>query len=504
MPAHADFKEKDPLSTAVAAAPPPPGGDPLAPYVPSAAKPWNARRVAHVYRRLGFGATLEQIQQGLLLSPSALVDQLLDTAYDLEIPPPPYWSGYTYEDYDGNQVLIDEHRQELRHRWMGDMLGEGIRAKMALFWHNHFVTALNTYECNSYLWSYYSMLHEYALGNFRIFAREMGKNPAMLTYLNGNLNIVGQPNENYARELMELFTMGESNGYTQVDIVEMARALTGWQAKNYLCTPPYYDAGLHDNGNKTIFGQTGNYGFTTAHNLIFTARAEQVSHFIPTKIYKNFVYEKPDPQVIDGLATTFQSANWEILPVLKQLFKSEHFFEESYINARLKNPLETMLPILKAAKATLPGEVEADWANAIFYWSYELGQELLNPPNVAGWPGYHKWINESTLTARWNYSSITAYLLTLNETLRENLRTLAITLTNESNKPDLIVAALVDFLTGQTLEPVHQLAAVTNFKANIPENYFQDGSWNLYWDEAPYQIVNMLYYLVRLPEFQLT
>lgn len=500
MPTHADSSRPSHESAYT-----PPGGDPLAPYLPSAAKPWNARRVAHLYRRIGFGATLEQIQQGLATDPSTLVDQLLDTAYDLEIPPPPYWSGYTNVDYAGNQDLIEEHRREVRHRWFADMLSEGVRAKMALFWHNHFVTALNNYQCNSYLWSYYSMLHEYAFGNFRIFAREMGKNPAMLSYLNGNLNVVGQPNENYARELMELFTMGESNGYTQADIVEMARALTGWQAKDYACTPPYYDPALHDNNPKTIFGQTSNFGFTTAHNLIFTARAEQVAQYISGKIYKHFVYQTPDEQVLEGLGTTFRDSNWEILPVLKQLFKSEHFFEEKFMNARLKTPVETMLPIFKMAKATYPtGEVNPDWVNAFYYWTYQLGQDVLNPPNVAGWPGYRKWINESTLTARWNYSSIFAYLLTQNETLRENIRNLAITLTSESNQPDVIVTALVDFFIGQSLEPVHQLGAIAYFKANIPENYFQDGSWNLYWDEAPYQIVNMLYYLVRLPEFQLT
>ncbi|HNM25065.1 MAG TPA: DUF1800 family protein, partial [Saprospiraceae bacterium] len=334
MPAHADFPEK--ISFAPNAV-----VDPLQPYVPSADKPWNARRVAHVYRRLGFGASLAQIQQGLQMSPSDLIDQLFDTAIDLGTPDPPFWAGYTSADYDADPDSLYTHRTEMRQRWMTEMLDEGIRAKMALFWHNHFVTELIDYGCNAYMWDYYSLINEYAFGNFKVFVREMGKNPAMLDYLNGNLNVVGSPNENYARELMELFTMGESNGYTQADIVEMARALTGWQAKAYLCTPAYYDAARHDNGTKTIFGQTGNYNFNTAHNLIFTARAQQVAHFIPTKIYKNFVYQYPDNQVIDGLAQTFQNNNWELLPMMKQLFKSEHFFDDQFINARLKSPLES-------------------------------------------------------------------------------------------------------------------------------------------------------------------
>jgi uncharacterized protein (DUF1800 family) len=500
MPAHSDSLDKHFANQpAVVAA--------LDPYVPTAAKPWNLRRVMHLYRRLGYGANLAEVQAGLQLSPGPLVDQLLDEAANLGAPLPPYWAAYTTDDYqnDPNPDLRFEHYDELRRRWVTDMIGpEAIRSKLALFWHNHFVTELNVVECNSYLWNYFSLIHEHALGNFRTFVREVAQSPAMLVYLNGNQNVAGQPNENYARELMELFTMGENNGYTQVDIVEMSRALTGWQAQMYECTPPYFDNNLHDQQPKTIFGQTQNFGFVSAHNLIFTARAQQVSEYITTKLYKHFVNQKPDPSVIAELAQTFRDSNWELMPVLKKLLKSEHFFDELYMCSRLKTPLESMVPLFRMANATYPAHIQDDWIGALFYWSYELGQELLNPPNVAGWPGHHAWINESTLTTRWTYNGYTAYMLSVNEQVRENLRGLAQTLTNDSNNPNLIVAALVEYFTGQTLDPIHQQASVINFKAGIPENYFIDGSWNLYWDSAPYQIINMLYYLVRLPEYQLT
>ncbi|MFN4255978.1 MAG: DUF1800 family protein [Saprospiraceae bacterium] len=501
MPTAVFTRTKTALSPA-----PPPVLDPLSPYVPSADKPWDARRVAHLYRRLGFGATLAQIQQGLQMSPSDLVDSLLDTAADLPIPDPPYWANFTMQDYeDANDPDLQfAHRDELRRQWLRDMVNESIRAKMVLFWHNHFVTELNVYGCNAYLWDYYSLLNEYAFGNFRVFVREMGKTGAMLSYLNGNQNIADEPNENYARELMELFTMGESNGYTQADIVEMARALTGWRANDYECTAPYFDPDLHDNGQKTIFGQTANFNFNTAHNLIFTARSQQVSGYIAEKLYKHFAYQTPDKQVVDGLAATFKASNWELLPVLKQLLKSEHFFDDERVACRIKNPLESMLTIFKMAGADAANDIETGWLDAISYWSYQLGQEIFNPVNVAGWPGHHKWLNESTLTTRWEYSSAAAYWLSQKENLRENLRATAQTLTNDSNDPRVVTAALVGFFLGQTLDAVHLEAAVLNFKAGIPENYFLDGSWNLYWDEAPYQIVNMLYYLVRLPEFQLT
>lgn len=480
---------------------PPPGS--LQPYTPSAAKPWNALRVAHVYRRLGFGATYEQIQQGLQLGPSALIDQLLDDASNLGSPLPPYWAGYTSDDYVADPNLVFVHRDELRRKWMSAMIQEGIQAKMALFWHNHFVTELNEVGCNNYLWDYFTLIHEQAFANFRTFARLMGQNPAMLAYLNGNQNRVGSPNENYARELMELFTMGESNGYTQNDIVEMARALTGWRSASYACMPAYFDNAYFDNTPKTIFGQTTNFNFNSAHNLIFSVRPTQVSQFITGKLYKFFLYQKPDADVHAGLAETFRNSNWELLPVLKQLFKSEHFFEDHFMNAEIKSPLETLLPIWKMAGVVPDQHIPEDWWGAVAYWSYQLGQDIFNPPNVAGWPGYHKWLNESTLTARWNYASAMAYRLTLVEEVRSNLRNIAIDLSNDSNDPAVIVPLLVAFFTGQQLDPIQLQAAIINFKANIPENYFEDGSWTLAWSEAPYQIVNMLYYLVRLPEFQL-
>ena len=500
MPAHPDLTVADRPRRIVSG---PPVYEPLDPYTPSASKPWNARRVAHLYRRLGFGATYAQIQQGLQMAPGALVDQLLDTAAALPSPAPPVWANYTSDDYGGSAALMEQHRRELRHRWLADMLNEGVRAKMALFWHNHFVTQLLLVGCNSYTWSYFALLHDYAFGNFRQFTVDMGKNPAMLVYLNGNVNVVGEPNENYARELMELFTMGEGKGYTQLDVVEMSRALTGWKANFNGCLPASFKVSDFDDAPKTIFGKTGNFNFDEAHNLIFSERPEQVSKFIAGKIYKHFLYYEPNQEVVDILAATFRDNDWEILPMLKQLFKSEHFFEEAFINARIKSPLDTLLPILKWADAKSPDNFNPDSLGEIAFYSRHLGQELLEPPNVAGWPEHRSWLNESDLTTRWNFAAITASIMASNSQLPDNLRTMAKEMTNDSNNPELITAALIEFFTGQTLDPIQMNAAVGYFKAGVPENYFADGSWNLNWDTAPAQIVNLIKYLVKLPEFQL-
>jgi uncharacterized protein (DUF1800 family) len=504
MPASAVFEKKKPKTTSsktgtVA----PSANDPLAPYVPTPAKPWNARRVAHLYRRLGYGATLAQIQAGLQMTPSQLVDQLLDTAASLGPPSPVPWGDWNAAQYDDDLPLIIQHQKELKRKWAKDMLGEGVRAKMAFFWHDHFVVQLSGHMCNAWLWDYYKILHVHALGNFKNFTLAIGKCPAMLHYLNGNTNEVGEPNENYARELMELFTMGEGNGYTQTDIVEMARALTGWTSDDDDCDPSWYNAAKHDNGQKTIFGQTANFDFDTAHDLIFSARADQVAHYIPEKIYKYFVYQNADPQVIEGLAATFKNSNWQILPMVKQLFKSEHFFEESFINARIKSPLETFIPILKMMGLTHPEHITNDWIDTLNYSAYILTEELYEPPNVSGWKEHRPWINESTLTLRWENSVKVVNLLFQSDEAFEVLRQLALDLSNQSNDPAIITAALVEHFTGQTLDSVHLQAAIGHFKDGIPANYFVDGSWNLFWDEAPEQIINLLRYLVKLPEFQL-
>lgn len=477
--------------------------DPLQPYIPSADKPWDAHRVMHLYRRLGFGAALPQIEQGLLMSPEALVDQLLDTAAALPAPQPPYWANYTRTDYNYDLNLINQHFQELRRRWVREMIDEGVRSRMALFWHNHFVTEQTVYYWNAYAWNYYDLLHRHAFGNFRDFVLAIAKCPAMLVYLNGNQSVAGNPNENYARELMELFTMGESNGYTQMDIVEMSRALTGWELAQGYQNIPVFNPALHDETPKTIFGVTGNFGFDEAHQIIFTERAQQVSEFICRKLYKHFVYEHPDPEVIEGLAATFRANGWDILPVVRQLLKSEHFFEDRHINVRIKMPFEIMTHLYKMANGQT--DIQDTWLDmAHNFWAFLLGQDIFTPPNVAGWPGYRAWINENTMTFRWQFASSTVFNISYTQTMREHLRTLALTLSNGSNDPVVIVSALTAFLFNMKIEPVHLEGAVIAFKTNIPQNYFDDGSWNLYWDEAPTQVAQMLYYVVKIPEFQLT
>lgn len=478
----------------------------LLPYTPGAAKPWNAARVQHLYQRLGFGGSKAEIDTGLGMTPATLVDNLIDNILTQASPTPPPWANLTYADYNGDNDLYFQHKIEFFHRWMREMITEGFRPKLALFWHNHFVTEEEVYDCNGYMWTYYKLIHDFALGNFRTFVEEMGKNPAMLVYLNGNLNVAEEPNENYARELLELFTLGEGNGYSQDEIVEVAKALTGWQLDMYNCDQQVaLDDSLFDNTPKTIFGQTGNWNYEDVHELIFTYRKDQVAQHICTKIYRYFVYDKPDAAIIQGMMQTFIENNWELAPVFRQLFKSEHFFEEQIMNTRIKSPIEAVVQPYRLAGITFGEAINEDWMGYLVYMVDELGQKMFSPIDVAGWPGYHDWINENTLTIRWQFSADIIYGgLLSTDAGRDSLRELAIALTSSTEKnPQVVTEALIRHFLKRDLEPELLNAAVAYFKGEIPENYFTNRLWNLYYDEVPYQIGNLLFYLLRLPEWQL-
>jgi uncharacterized protein (DUF1800 family) len=476
------------------------------PFQPSPDKPWNAERVIHLYRRLGFGASLDDVNAALASSPTQLVDSLIDQVVNNPLPGDPYWANWTWPDYDDDNDLFNQHYETVIEDWIRAMASGDFRSKIALFWHNHFVTEWETYSCTNYQWSYFKLLMQHAMGNFRDFTEAMGKNSAMLVYLNGNQNSADEPNENYARELMELFTMGEGNGYTQADIPEVAKALTGYYANMYQCLPPGFDSDDFDTGNKNIFGQVGNWNYDDVHELIFTRKANQVAQYICTKIYRHFVYDKPNATIIAALADTFKNSNWELAPVFRQLFKSEHFFEQDFIAAHIKSPIEIFTTTIKTAGLDVTNDLDEDLPGTIAYWSMNLGQELFEPVDVAGWPGYHSWLNENTMTNRWGLTGDLLYgYFGDSETARTKLRDLAVSLADPVlNDPYIISEAISRHFLSRALEPELLETAVQYFKSDIPENYYDDGSWNLYWNESPYQILNLLSFLSRLPEWQLT
>lgn len=470
----------------------------LAPYVPSEGAPWNRKRVQHLYRRMDFGIAAKNIEAVLAKSPSDLVDEIVNEAMRLPLADAPYWANYTRADYEGNEEYI-EQSISWATQWIGDMFTKGFREKLALFWHNHFVTELDTYVCPSWQYAYHSILQEHALGNFKTFVKEIGKTPAMLFYLNGVQNTRSEPNENYARELYELFTLGVDNGYTQRDIVETARALTGWNGFTEFCAPIAYSWLSHDNGRKTIFGRTDRWDYDSLHDLLFEERGTQLAKFICTKIYKHFVSPKVDETIVEGMAATFQANNFELAPVFRELFKSEHFFDAANIGVVIKSPIDYLIGVMHEWGLDALNE---DINRYILYTTSVLGQRLFNPIDVAGWPGDKTWVDSSRIPSRWQFAF--AILGNIYENVPQYFLNLGLALTGDSNDPYYVSRMIIDYIIPNGLqdEDAYERAAIV-FKSEVPENYYEDGSWSLYWESGPTQVALLIQYLIRQPDFQL-
>ncbi len=468
------------------------------PYIPTEAKPWNKQRVLHLCRRMGFGATPDMVNNALNSTPSELVDTLIDQAINTPLPDPPTWANWEAGNYESDSQFVD-HLFEWGSRWLQDMRDYGFRDKFALFWHNHFVTQWQTYYCSKYLYQYHQLLQEHALGNFKMFTKAIGKTPAMLVYLNGNLSTKFSPNENYARELYELFTLGEGNNYTQTDIEETARALTGWVVQNNICADPIFTQDLFDNEDKTIFGQTNNWNYESLHDLLFEVRAEEIAQHICTKIYQHFVSQTVDEDIVNALAETFMNNDFEIAPVFRQLFKSEHFFDDALIGVQIKSPIDFFITFAREGGFPVDDEILTLMGLA----AGQLGQALFEPIDVAGWQGHYNWLTSSTLTARWEMLQNFIYILyTQNPQVLVNF---VKELTDNSNDPDFIVHQVVDHFTGKGLQTEGEYQrAVEVFKSEVPENYFEDGSWNLDWDHVDAMVALLLVHIIKLPEHQLS
>ncbi|MEQ9264668.1 MAG: DUF1800 domain-containing protein [Balneolaceae bacterium] len=461
-------------------------------YVPSEALPWNKKRVSHALRRMKFGSHFSDYESILLQTPAQFVDTTIDDAVNAALPVAPEWENKTPppwgapdEDvltyFEENFSLYIEYQTE----WTDIMKEHPFREKMVLFWHNHFVTEIGKYELAPYAYRHFTLLRTFALGNFRDFVRAIGKDHAMLIYLDGVENRVGSPNENYGRELLELFTMGIGN-YTQNDIEEISRALTGFWV-NYFTLEAGFSNALHDSGEKTFFEQTGNFGYDDVIDIIFQERASEIATFICAKLYKFFVYETPNEAIVSELAQLFIDSDFEIEPVLRKLLKSEHFFDEEFNGAMIKSPIDLMLGMQKETGADVVGGLR-EWQP---YQLLDLGQFLFNPVNVAGWPGYRAWISTTTLPHRWQYSLINIYDDVVDPIAIANGM-------SAPNDPNQLALDLADYMLAVQLPQQELDQLQTVLLGGIP-----DYEWSVNLPGANWRILNLMGHIRQLPEYQL-
>ncbi|HKH59854.1 MAG TPA: DUF1800 domain-containing protein [Flavitalea sp.] len=298
-----------------------------------------------------------------------------------------------------SRQLSDEDKKKLRQQsrqdiknlnltWLNEMVNteQQMREKLSLFWHGHFASRnLNILYQQQLL----DVIRQNALGNFGDLLTEVSKSAAMINFLNNNQNRKGSPNENFAREVMELFTLGRGN-YTESDVKEAARSFTGWGANfsgEFVFRKPQ-----HDNGQKTVLGKTGNFTGDDVLNILLEQK--QTSRFIARKIYRYFVNENVDESKITWLSDRFYQRSYNIQSLMNDIFSSDWFYDQKNIGAKIKSPVELIVGI----RRTLPMNIENEDIQLLL--QRLLGQLLFYPPNVAGWPGGKNWIDSSSLMLR--------------------------------------------------------------------------------------------------------
>lgn len=363
----------------------------------------------HLLHRAGFGVDIKNIQKIKTNSPIEIWQELLTESkkfLPLEIESMQDFSNYKPKDATAEmkkqfQQKSKEENAEIITKWSNMMIHSEaqLREKMALFWHGHFATRVVPSKFNLQI---INLIREHALGNFGDLLLAVSKSPAMLQFLNNQQNKKDHPNENFAREVMELFTLGRGN-YTEKDIKEAARAFTGW---SFMPNATFFERPrLHDYGEKTFLGKTGNFDGEDILKIILEQKT--TAKFITRKIYKFFVNENVDENLVSELAENFYKNNYDIKKLMTEIFSSNWFFEEKNIGIKIKSPIE----LLTGIQRILPMEIENPKAMIVF--QRLLGQMLLFPPNVAGWPIGKAWIDSSTLMLRLKIPQIWSGIISL-------------------------------------------------------------------------------------------
>lgn len=476
---------------------------------------WNKTTATHLLRRATFGPKIKDIVDFTNMNLDSAVDKLLEFNEPLELP-------LNYADKDDPYVKLGEswfglpdgqntfgpRINSFLARWFGNILNSGnsVGEKMTLFWHNHFVTQMLTVRDEDNSFVYYKTLRENCLGNFKELAEKMTIDPAMLRFLNGNENIVGRPNENYGRELMELFTIGKGpligpgnyTNYTEDDVVAAAKVLTGWRALRDSNESKFYPQ-LHDKSIKQFSSAYGNHTISNNNEneykdlieMIFAQK--EIARFISRKLYRWFVYYEIDQQtednVITPMADLLRANNYEVKPVLKALFSSAHFYNYWNIGCVIKSPLDFVVGLYRNLEMKFPSDYKGQYNSWLELGAnYVAVQEMLlgEPPSVAGWPAmyqeptYHRlWITSVSAP----YRAVIADYVASQTVIKGRTYEIgfdAFELAKQTSKPvdpNILIKELAEFLLPVELTD-YQLEYL---KSNLLPNGLQDSQWSAVW-----------------------
>jgi uncharacterized protein (DUF1800 family) len=363
----------------------------------------DANEARFLLTRSGFAASAHEIHALHGMRRSQAVGWLLDGVGKAAVLAPPDWANDSTPGGPRNQDLsVDERKlrraleqqriMALRGWWLQQMLttSSPLAERMTLFWHSHFATSFQKVQLAQLMYRQNKMLREQALGNFATLLREVSRDPAMLIYLDNANSRKGTPNENFARELMELFTLGEGQ-YAEQDVKEAARAFTGWSVDRdkgeFMLRPA-----LHDGGDKTVLGRSGKLDGDAVIDILLAQPA--CAEFIITKLWREFVSPDPDKAEVTRIANRFRESRYDLKLAMHELLLTPAFWDERNRAHLVKSPVEMVVGTLKQFNITTTDAQPFTFAVA------QLGQNLFNPPNVKGWPGADAWINSATLLAR--------------------------------------------------------------------------------------------------------
>ncbi len=483
-------------------------------------EPLSLIQAYHLLRRTSFGASYEVARSFVGKRASEVVEQLLNNAEARKNPGPPGWVNITVKDpnrLSGNQKQTETDKMdksnhayntELMEWWVNLMSKDtdSILEKMVLFWHGHFTSQYDI--CNrifaQLMYRQNALFRQMHLGSFSEFLEKITLDGAMLLYLNGNENYKEAPNENYGRELMELFTMGIGH-YTEDDVREAAKILTGWRIAVYedqgVPYQPFFITQNFDTSTKTFMNEKFevNYPVTKENvfknsiqaliSVILRKRSKEIAQFMSLKIYRALVYsnpEKADQAVISQMASTLISENFNFRPMVARLLKSKHFFDPQNIGIQIKSPAETIIGFCR--NFTVPEKLQRELMS-------QMGMQLLSPPNVAGWKGYRGWVTTKTYPFAIKYLSDI-----INDLPNTTLATWAAKF-GTFEDPHKLTSSLTSFFLGKTPGPSRDTRFTQILLAGAPDYEWYQLSKNS--DTAGFKLKGLLKEIIKAPDFYL-
>ncbi len=465
-------------------------------YSPSTESPWDLKKVGHLYRRAAFGASLEEMQSAVRDGPDRTITALLDGRADAE--GDRLWTTMSRSLADANSA------DQISALWLYRMLysPHPLREKLTLFWHNHFATSNAKVLNVSYMLGQYELMRRHAQGSFRTLLTDMSRDPAMMIWLDTVQSQRNQPNENYARELMELFSLGVTNArrpgernYSEDDIRQAARAFTGLRIQEGRAV---FRAGDHDNGEKSVLGQHGRFG---ADDIVrICLEQESAPYFITRKLFRFLISETIDatPALLEPLATEFRR-DWNFGGLVEAMLRSKLFFAQSAYRSKIKSPVEYVLGIVRGLQGNRNDQEGNGVGTIELARALEgLGQRLFYPPSVAGWEGGRAWLNGQTFLLRQNL----ALALTSTSDPRFGRRLDPANLLRRHDAASQ--EAKVDLLLRVFLQGDIPAASRQRFLAYAGDTERQ--TYPVYWtaeDAANHRVRALCHLVLCLPEFQL-